>query len=224
MLIYIILALTFSLFLFLSPVKIHVKIIKTEEGKDAELIINYLSIINIHLQIPKMVLQIKNFTPYLSFNVKLTRPLKKAKKDVIPLRYPNIERFKYFINSLTQYVGKFNQISTWMLKLIKIINFELYLSFGRDNPEIISMLTGAAWSVVHILMSKMSYMTDFSKANVKINIIPDFISNEPLKLRIEGIFQIRLGHIIIVSLLLPLLWIYSRKGYNKKIKGAANYG
>jgi len=222
-LIYIIIALAFSLFFF-SPVKIHIKIKKSNNDEHAELMFNYLNLVKVYLLIPEMVFQIKNFTPFLSLKFKLSPISKKSKKAILSHRRINFKQVKYFIELLEHQVKKFNRSFHWLLKRVKILKFHLYLSFGRDNPEIVAIAVGTLWSAIHLIMSKMSYIVDFSKAKINISITPDFINNESLKLQLEGIFQIKLGHIIIVSLVLPLLWIFSKKSHIKNTEGAANYG
>ena len=221
--VFIIIALAFSLF-FLSPVKIYIKINKNYYTGQAELILNYLNLLKINLLIPEMIFQIKNFTPFLTIKFKFSPKSRKSKKVVLSHRRLDLIKLKNFLELLVHNLKRFNRSSHWLLKRVKILKLELHLKFGRDNPEMVAITAGTLWVVIHLIMSRLSYMMDFSEAKINVKIIPYFIDSESLKLRLEGIFQIKLCHIIIASLFLPFIWISSKKSSIKSTEGAAHYG
>lgn len=226
---YLLIILTFSLFLLL-PVKIRIKAFKKESDEYIRLGIDFFKMSKVVLEISEIKFTIENFIPVLNFkyhfniNNRNDGTFKSKKNVILPLR----GKYKIIISKL-EYVYKYPAnlkkiIIRCLSMFIIFLNLNINITFSSGNAAFTGILAGQAWCAVYIVLRIFSTYTNFDYSNVKVNINPVFTSHEPLEIEINCIFQARVGHIIIASLIFAWYWILSEKRilitnrhiYNKK--------
>jgi len=215
-LVYIIFALIFSLFI-LSTVKLNLFFYKKGSDEHLEISIIYLRIIELNLKVPDMTFDIKNMIPFMTFRVNLSnRRIKKmntSEKVVIsPLRV-RIGIAMNFIKRLFMQVKRFRQSIRVFLKTIKIDSMDMDIRFGAENPAISGIIAGAIWSFIYFILSMVSYYFDFEARSGKVMVLPVFLTTESAQITFKGIIRVRVGHIIIAGLFIPVIWLASQKSY-----------
>ena len=84
------------------------------------------------------------------------------------------------------------------------------MKFGYENPALTGILSGQVWGGIYYFMSMISHYFNLEKAAIKVNVTPIFINPEPLEVDFIGIFQLRVGHIIITCFFIFWCWILSK--------------
>lgn len=214
--IYIIIALTFSLFV-LSPVKFNLYFYKKGSDEHMEISVVYLRVIKVDVKVPEMSFDIKNMIPFMTFKVNLSnRRIKKVKKTekvvFSPLRF-RIGMALNFIKRLFAQIKRFKPVIRVFLKTIKINKFDIGIKFGVKDPAIAGIIAGGIWSFIYFILSVMSYYFDFERVSSDITVFPLLLKTEPAQIVFKGIIQVRVGHIIITGLFIPVMWLISRRSY-----------
>jgi len=215
-LIYIILALTFSLFI-LSPVKFNLFFYKKGPDEHLEISIIYLRVIKLDVNVPEMTFDIKNMIPFMTFKVNLSnRKIKKlntSEKVVIsPLRV-RIGIAINFIKRLFSQVKRFRHAIRIFLKTIKINSIDIDIRFGAEDPAIAGIVAGGIWSFIYFILSMMSYYFDFEAISGEVTVLPVFLKTESVQIVFKGIIRVRVGHIITAGLFIPVIWLVSQRSY-----------
>lgn len=225
--IYILLPLAFSLFL-LSSVEIGLYFNKKGRDEHFTLSIVYLKVIKINIKFPEMIFDVKNMIPFMTFKVNLSdinkmKTRKLSKKMVVsPVRVP-LSHIWNFTKSLLQGSKRFKTVVKMLTKTIRIVKFNLKISFTSENPVFACITAGMMWSFTYIILSFVSHYFNFKGSERNIDIRPFFLHKESLQIIFEGIIQIRVGHIIIAGIVIPFIWFISQKGYFKT-RRAKQYG
>ena len=195
--------LAFSLF-FLLPVRFNFTFQKRSSDERIKLEVN-LFLAKISLEIPEMRFTVKSFVPVASFKYKVSSkntPASKPKKFVVsPLR----DNFKKIIDSIR---FMFIHLSTFkkLLKRVKLTCLDIYISFGNKNPALTGFVAGYIWGLIFQILGLLSSYLTLDGADLKVNILPEFVNAEPFQIKVNCIFHIRVGHIIIASFVLA--WYY----------------
>lgn len=222
----IIFALIFSLFI-LSVVKFNLFFYKRDSDEHLEISIVYLRIIELKLKVPEMTFDIKNMVPFMTFRVNLSnrriKKINKSEKVVIsPLRV-RIGIAMNFIKRLFTQVKRFRLAIKVFLKTIKIDSLDIDIRFGTKDPAISGIIAGGIWSFIYFVLSMMSYYFDFEAISGKVMVLPDFLKTESAQITFKGIIRVRVGHIIIAGLFIPVIWLVSKRSYINA-RGAKEYG
>jgi hypothetical protein len=181
----------------------------------------YLGIVKLDLQIPQMKLDIKNLVPFAT--LRLNFPAKKEKVVVSPLRM-RIRLFIHFLLSAYLQIKRFDKAVRLFLKTVKVRKVYLTVKFGNEDPAAGGVMAGGLWGFIYFVLSLMSHFLDAGGAAIRVDVHPEFLKAEPVQMEFKGIFQFRVGHIIIASIAVLLLWAFSKKRYRKKLEGATSYG
>lgn len=223
--IYIIFALTFFLFI-LSSVKFTLFFYKEGSDEHIEISIVYLKIIRINVKIPETIFYMSNLIPFVTLKINLSNnKIKKTKNNKIiisPLRL-RIAILVNFIKKLFQQIKRFKHPVRIFLKSIKIINIDIHIKFGAEDPAISGFIAGGIWSFIYFILSMMSYYFDFERTSAEITVIPVFEKSKSIQIFFTSIIQVRIGHIIIAGLFTSVIWFLSQRSYIKS-RGAEEYG
>jgi len=173
------------------------------------------------VEIPKMKFTIKNFIPVLNFEYKIgsknVNKLKSEKAIISPVRnnfYMIIDSTKF----LFKYFKSFKKLVNISLNKIKLIYFNIDITFGHENPAVTGVLVGHMWSIIFQSLGLLSFYFDIKGADINARVRPDFFEYKPIQMEINCIFHIRVGHIIIASFLIAwyLLLFKIRSKWSKK--------
>lgn len=223
--IYILFALIFSLFIF-SPVKFYLLFNKDDSDEHIEISIVYLKIIKINFKIPEMIFYIRNFIPFVAFEVNLSsnklNKYKNKKNVILPLKL-KMAMLVNFIKELFQQIKRFKYAARLFLRTVKLINIHIDIKFGMENPAISGIIAGGIWSFIYFVLSMMSYYLDFKKTSASIKVITDYEKSKSIQILFTGIFEVRIAHIIIAGLFFSAIWMFSRRS-NIKLRRAKEYG
>ncbi|HHY41278.1 MAG TPA: DUF2953 domain-containing protein [Thermoanaerobacterales bacterium] len=219
--------LAFSLVFFL-PVKFHIMLFKKARDEHIKLEISLCSLSKIVLEIPEMKFTIRSFIPLLSFRYKMQSKKKgkiKSRKVVIsPLR----DRFKVIINILKfciTYLKTFKKLINILLNKVNVTYLNIDIAFGSENPALTGFFAGYIWSAIYQILGFLSMHANFAKADVKTNVRPNFLEPESFQIDVNCIFHLRVGYIIIASLIIAWYWLLfnirlKQKAIKKTSKGA----
>lgn len=211
---YLLIILTFSLFLLL-PVKICIQVFKKKSDNYIRIKMVFFEISKVVFEISEIKFIIENFIPVLSLKYNLNirnDEISKSKKIIVsPLKV----KYKIITKRL-EYIYKYpdnfkKTIIRCLSKFIVLSDFIFNITFGSENAAFTGILAGQIWCAAYILLRIFSTYTNLDYSNVKVNINPVFASQEPLEIEMNCIFQARVGHIIIASLILVWYWILSKK-------------
>ena len=87
-------------------------------------------------------------------------------------------------------------------------NLNIHVTFGLKIP-LTGILAGHVWGSIYNFVNIISYFN--FKATIKVNVTPIFVKSESLEIDFRGIFKLRVGHIIIASLLVLWYWSLSKE-------------
>lgn len=207
--IYLIIILTFSLFILL-PVKFHAAILKKGSDEYIQVETRCFKILNISLEIPKMQFTIKNFIPTLNFEYHIDNKNNKVPESEKVVMSFLSDRYKIIVNmikTLFKHISNLKKVIRFLSKHIKVLEFSIGITFGGENAALTGILAGQAWSAVYCGLGIASFYLNFDNANIKTNVTPVFTKYEPLQIDIDCIFQLRVGHIIIASSIAIWYWL-----------------
>lgn len=129
------------------------------------------------------------------------------KKDKLSYDYilRKIQDYRAYFNI---YKSVFNKISNYLRCKVKVNKLDLDVTIGTDNAHHTAVLIGLCWSAVGILISFIHNNLNFLEKSVSIK--PDYMGKK-LKVDLFCILNVRIGHIIIVS----LIWLMHVKPFQK---------
>ena len=224
--VYAIAGLTFSLILFMSPIKIYISFKKKSSDEYIKIQTVYLGMIKFNLAVPRFFLKIRNFVPILKFNIKAF-----VQKHIISegevVTSPSDYKFRvliFFLQNALLEIKKFNKLFKFFLKTVHVLKLELSCGFGLEDPANTGILTGGIYSAVYITLIFLSSYLDLSETSIKVEVKPHFLNAEPLEIDLYSIIRVRVGHIIIASFTSLVFWMSARRRIIKKIKGARVHG
>jgi len=201
--VYLLLVPAFSLLFFL-PVKFNFTLLKRKADEYIKLEINFF-VSKMLIEIPKMKFTIKSLVPILGFEYRVgsknIRKLKSGKTIISPVR----DNFKLIIDSikfLFKYFNTFKRLIISIFNKIKLIKLNIDVSFGCENPALTGFWVGQIWSIIFQSLGLLSLYLNIEGADIKAKVTPDFIERKPFQMKINCIFHLRVGDIIIASLML----------------------
>ncbi|OPZ87539.1 MAG: hypothetical protein BWY74_03380 [Firmicutes bacterium ADurb.Bin419] len=118
-----------------------------------------------------------------------------------------IEMFRSFRKKYNILIG---HIYKYLKCRLSIKKLDINISFGTDNAHHTAVLTGLCWSAVGLLVSFLH-----NKLNIvekSINIKPDYMGKK-FKVDLFCILSMRVGHIIIVGLIILIHIIRNKFGF-----------
>lgn len=216
--IYLLLILAFSLFFFLQ-VRFSIVLIKKIQDEYIKFEMDsYMS--KVFLEIPEMKLTVKSFVPILSFEYKVgsksTAKAKSGKIIISPLR----DIFRKIIDSMKFFVTYFYTFKILIIRLLKKVNLvylNINIAFGSENPAFTGVLAGTVWTIISQSLGLLSVWLNFEGAKVKVVVTPDFFKHKSFQMKIDCIFSLRVGYIIIASFIVAwYLMIYKIRSLTKK--------
>lgn len=221
---YLIIILAFSLFVFL-PVKISVTFCKTGNREDATFSLEFLRVIKFNIVIPRVLVKIKRSSPVLIFEHFISNKEinVKTSPETIVLA-PHSRRLKVFIymmRSMYEEVNRFKTTIRFLSKYAEVFKLETYITFGIRDPAFTGIVAGEIWALTYFFLGLIGKTLNLRDADIDIKVNPIFDKAYPLEIEFKSIFCLRLGHIIIVSLIIVVSWIKLTRKINK-LKGSDN--
>lgn len=192
----IIIVLAFSLLLFL-PIKFNI-IYHQEKGHfDLKFIISFISIIIFRKKISKKKLYAKDI---------LSRLISKKSMSKQKLSY-----LWKKVHSFLRLRGN-SKLLRLIFKVINIKKIVLNINVHNyNNSAATGVITGCYWGMTGILLSFLSHKFNLSKADIIIEITPLFSKDDELsETFFNSIFNIRVGHIIIISIIVVFFMFYNK--------------
>lgn len=115
-----------------------------------------------------------------------------------------------FVNFLS--LLRVSKLFGLIFKLINIQSIDLNINVHNDNSSAVTgILTGCYWGIVGVLLSFLSHKFDLSNVDIAVKITPIFFKNDGLsEIFFDSIFNIRVGHIIIISIIVIFFVIYEK--------------
>jgi hypothetical protein len=195
---------------------------KDDSDEHIEISIVYLKIIKMNFKIPEMIFYIRNFIPFVAFEVNLSKNKLNKKNVVLPLKL-RLAMLANFIKELFQQIKRFKYAAKLFLRTVKLINIRIDIKFGMEDPAISGIIAGGIWGFIYFVLSMMSYYLDFKKSSASIKVITDYKRSKSIQILFTGIFEARIAHIIIAGLFFSAIWMFSRRS-NIKLRRAKEYG
>lgn len=209
---YLYLIVAFSLIVFL-PIKTQIELSKKKVDEYLKIEIQFLKIIKISLEIPKMIFRIENLIPVLSFEYTIYSTKSKISKPDKIIISPLRKRYKILIEIVRELYKRIylvKKVLKFFGKFIDFLDLNIHVTFGFENPALTGILAGHVWGSIYNLVNIISYYFNFKEATIKVNVTPIFVKSESLEIDFRGIFKLRVGHIIIASLLVLWYWSLSK--------------
>ncbi len=203
----IIIFLTFLVILCLLPIKFYLHIYREPNEVKID--------VKITLWIIPFKIRLVNPLTKIFWNLSHNKPWqKKAPQDVSFQRIPwrrfiaRIVLLRKVFNPIYKSANAvFRKISSY----IKLKEFQFYTEFSSSDAARTAISVGLVWWGLTMLYGRIRGIFDTEVANNKINVVPNFQKEEYLLIDSRCIFELRLGHIIIVvyEMLKSIRQIYS---------------
>ena len=131
-------------------------------------------------------------------------------------------RYEKIFYSIKHILLNYKKTSNYLINSIKIKDLELKIKYGFSDPAITGISAGILWGSIYFILGIVSKFLNLKHAKIKVDVCPDFANKENIQIKFTGIFQMKIGHIIIAAIVIPILWFSSIKRF--KSKGATDYG
>ena len=163
-----------------------------------------LILIEVNIHILFIPVHIKLVNPITSFfwNISLNPPWKKKSPE--DLRAANLPWARFFARLWRLqkifwgvYLGTFKYIKKF-IRPIKIKRLHMYTEIGLEDPAETAVLVGMIWCMLGHIYSQMAKFFDLRTTQKEFAVIPIFKGNNLLVVDYSCIFELRMGHIIIV--------------------------
>jgi len=134
------------------------------------------------------------------------RPDKKRKKE---LQQKKLKDKKIPpVNRLISVARSFLRINGWLIRHIKCTRFFWKTRIGFEDAAQAGLSSGALWGIKGIVLSFLHRTVDSENCKTEIDVTPVFCRQE-FETRVDCIFNLRVGYIIIAGIRLVLLGIVS---------------
>ena len=205
MLFYLLLSLFFFIVYFL-PVKLEIYYRRREDKDDFKL---RLKVLFVNQKLKLSFVDVRRF--FFLPTAKLRGELKSIlfDKEVKIKEVVNEEELDYLIERMRQVYRIAKRFRLFFLLSHNCSFFLWKTSFGLKNPAYTGMVTGLLWSVKSSMIATIQNHSEFKKLPI-IDVKANFNHQEPIKIEFKGIFNFRLGKIILMGARVSLSQIKRR--------------
>ncbi len=217
---YIIVIILVLVFLIICLVKLNIVVEYSRQGINDHFVLSFFilnKIIKYKYEIPKLDAGKKG--------IKYRKIKKKGKKEKDVSNNKDktaygdiIAKFERFRNLLNKYNMLISRIYKYLKCRLHIKKIDINISIGMDNAHHTAVLIGLCWSAVGLLVSFLHNKLNIMEKT--INIKPDYMGKK-FKVDLFCIFSVRIGHIIIVGLIILINIIRNKFGFIEARKSVA---
>ncbi len=119
------------------------------------------------------------------------------------------EELHYLIKQARRFYRTVKRFKLFFLLSHNCSCFLWKTSLGLKNPAYTGIVTGALWSIKSSIIAVIQNYLQFKKLPI-IDVEPNFNKKESIKIEFKGIFEFRLGNIILIGIRISLSKIRRR--------------